>query len=561
MVPSSPLIPQDIERVPSELADAILAYLNLPPVGGYADREGPVADGDAGYELPAGVRTPLLERRSRAGQFETLADLAGVPGFGASELDGLVQRLGDTARYGNRLKPVWGGPESEREFFALLESAERYIHISTYIVGGEAGLRLVKLLARKMKEGVKVRFMFCASGFVISGSPSGTGFVSRWSELRSYLFADLYVRKRIMAAIRELGVPFVNTAPIGRHWTRRELRRQGVKNRAGYERWARGRGIPDAWLEEQERIDAECSVAFANVDHRKMVLVDGDRAFIGSQNIADSYFYPNELSRDPRVNWRNWQWHDGSAVLEGPCVAQMNRLFAQRWMLSGGDPFDPEDAIYAAPPRRHGHAIVTLETSIPGMMRYSWRRNWPRFLLSLLGADLRPELEGRNPIRDRIRQLPHLARNDFYAEHSYPSDPELLGHWSSAAGRIRDFTLVVPLWYDAIVLGFECDRYYPDMLRQGARILGFDRAILHTKIAVADGWYTATGSYNLTPRSGRADLELEFMVQDPSFGAAVRERIRGDLVECRPVTPATVDRVRSRLSIPIFDAMIRYFLL
>lgn len=562
MSPADTLKPDDLAAILPEAAGAILAYLNLPPVGGYADREGPIrVGGDERYELPAEWRRPLLERRERIGRFGSMADLVGVPGFGQGGLRDLERRLGEVARYGNRLRPVWGGPESEREFFALVESAERYIHISTYIIGGEAGMRLMQLLGRKMAEGVKVRLMFCASGFVISGSPSGTGFVSRLSELRSYLFADLYVRKRLMRAIRDLGIPFVNTAPVGRHWTRRDFRAQGVKSAAAYERWARERAIPDAWIEEQERIDRECGIAFANVDHRKMVLIDGKRAFIGSQNVADSYFYSNELSADPRVNWRRWQWHDGSAILEGGVVQDLNRLFAQRWRLSGGEGFDPEDSFYLRPPERAGHAIVSLETSIPGMLRYPRNRNLSRFLLSLIGGDQRPVFEGRNPIRDRIRQLPELSERDLYVEHSYPSDAELLDHWAKAASGVRDFTLVVPLWYDALVLGMECDRYYPEMIARGVKLFGYQRAILHSKIAVVDGWYTATGSYNLTPRSGRADLELEFMVQCPEFGAAVRDRIRGDLEECRPIVPGPVDRLRSRASIPIFDALIRYFLL
>ena len=76
-----------------------------------------------------------------------------------------------------------------------------------------------------------------------------------------------------------------------------------------------------------------------------------------------------------------------------------------------------------------------------------------------------------------------------------------------------------------------------------------------------DSWYTALGSYNLTLRSARADLELEFFIQCPDYGAAVMERLRGDLAECREVAPSTLDRVRARGSLPIFDAVVRYFFL
>ena len=379
--------------------------------------------------------------------------------------------------------------------------------------------------------------------------------------MRSYLVNDRYVRRRIVEVLRAEGVPLINSSPVGRHWKRRDLRRQGVRGRRDYERWARERGIPDEWLEEQERIDAECGLAFANVDHRKMILVDGERAFIGSQNIADSYFYSNELDPDPRVNVRRWQWHDNSAILEGGCVPELNRLFLQRWALSGGDLFDADDPLYAPPPRRAGSAVATVVTSIPGMMRLPPRRNVPRLLASMFGADLRPVPEGSNPIRERVRRLTELARDDLYVEHCYPSDGTLLEHWARTGTRLRDFTFVVPHHYDTRVLGLECDRYYPELLAAGLRLFGYDRAILHSKVAVADGFYVTNGSYNLTLRSGRADLELQFFLQDTDYGGEVRRRIREDLELSRPVRPGPVARWRSRFSLPFFDAVVRYFLL
>jgi cardiolipin synthase len=556
------LQPSDLASIPAEDLAAVLGYLDLPPLGAYDDRAGsPDPGGPDGYELRPAVRDPLLARREAIGRFARPEDLLDVPGFGPDELAAVIARLSDLERYGHRLRCVWGGPEAERAFFALLEGAQRYVHLSTYIIGGAAGLRMAEILARKHREGVAVRLLFCASGFVVSGSPSGTGFVGRFSELRSYLLNDRYVRKLIVAKLRAEGVPFLNSAPVGRHWKRRDLRRQGVRTARDYERWARDRGIPDDRLAEQERIDRECGLAFANVDHRKMVLVDGERAFIGSQNIADSYFYANELDRDPRVNVRNWQWHDNSAILEGGCVRALDRLFRERWMLSGGDPYDADAAGHAAAPRRFGHAVVTPVTSIPGMMRFPPRRNVPRLLASLLGADLRPIAEGHNPIRERILRLPEVARSDLFVEHCYPCDAELLARWTRTGARLADFTFVVPEHYDTKVLGLECDRFYPEMLAAGTRLFGYHRAILHSKVAVADGFYVANGSYNLTMRSGRADLELQFFVQDRDYGGAVRDRIRGDLDECRPIRPGPLDRFRGRFSLPLFDALVRYLLL
>ncbi len=558
----SALEARDLAALDTATGEAVLAYLNLPPVGALADRDGPPTPGSrGGTELDAALRSALLERRGEAGRFRSPSDLLGVPGFGPKALRDIVTRLGDLERYGNRARPAWGGPEGERELFALLEGATRYIHISTLMVGGDTGLRLAELLARKKRQGLEVRIMFCATGFIISGTPSGTGFVSRFSGLRSYAFNDMYRRRRIIRRLRESGVGFINNVPIGRHWRRRDLRAKGVDAEAAYYRWARARGLPDDWIARQAHIDAHCGPAFSNVDHQKLVVVDGNRAFVGSQNLADSYLYPNPLSADPAINVRNWRWMDNSTLLEGPCVRALGRLFAERWMLAGGDLFDPAAPRYSPEPTRAGHAVVTLERSVPGMMKVPFRRNVRRLAVASPGTFMRLHREGENPIRDRLRRLPELAERDFYAEHCYPTDAELLEHWSGAARRLNDFFMVVPRHYDTKTLGRECDRTYPAMIDAGARLFGYDRAILHSKIAVVDGWYVATGSYNLTLRSARSDLEDEIFIQCPENGAAVRDRIRGDLLDSTEVTQRSLAGHRARWPLPLLDAVVRYLIL
>ncbi len=556
------LTPHDVASLGRDGESALLAYLNLPPVGGIDDAHSVPETGSATmFELSKELRDSIRSRRDNVGRFRSREELVGIPGLGVKELRAIRDRLDSSERYGNRARLFWGGPESLQELFALLDKAERYIHVSAYIVGGDVGLRMMRLLALKQRQGVRVRVLFCASGLVISGSPSGTGFVSRWSEWRSYLLNDFYQRRRMLREMEDAGIPFVDSSPVGRHWRRRTFRALGVRSRQDYERWARRNGIPDVWLDEQERVNAECGLPFINVNHRKMVIVDGVSAFVGSQNIADSYLYSNELSDDPRVNIRRWQWHDGSVIVQGPCVRELGRLFARRWALSGGDRFEPDDSFYSPSHNRRGHAVVTIHSSIPGQARLSRLRNLPGLGLSLLGGDGRPRLEGRNPIRDRVVAMPDLSRTDFYAEHCYPSDPELLTKWASSAARLSELHMVVPLHYDTPVLGTECNRYYPELISAGVQLWGYERAILHSKIIVVDGWYVSTGSYNLTLRSGRADLEVQFFIQCPELGSEVRDRIRSDRVDCRRVTPGLWARLRSRHSVPLFDGLVRYFLL
>ena len=114
--------------------------------------------------------------------------------------------------------------------FELLESAQTSIHIQTYRLGGEVALKLIELLARNMREGIEVRLMFTATGFVISGGPSDIGTVSSLSHLRSYMFHDMDDRKRIFAALNTSEVKWADLAPIGWHWRCVSRKRQGSEN-------------------------------------------------------------------------------------------------------------------------------------------------------------------------------------------------------------------------------------------------------------------------------------------------------------------------------------------
>src|SRR5687768_11718525 len=115
---------------------ALLAYLNLPPVGALADTAaGALAEGDARFELPGPLRRALAERRPAEG-FRDLGELVGVPGLGSGELADVCGRIADPVRYGNAMAPLWGGPEAMAALFELIESARHHVHVQMYIVGG-----------------------------------------------------------------------------------------------------------------------------------------------------------------------------------------------------------------------------------------------------------------------------------------------------------------------------------------------------------------------------------------------------------------------------------------
>ncbi|HEX6645428.1 MAG TPA: phospholipase D-like domain-containing protein [Gemmatimonadales bacterium] len=62
---------------------------------------------------------------------------------------------------GNTVLPLIDGPDTYGAMFELIEGARRWIHLENYIIRSDAvGLRFAELLARRAREGVRVRVLY-----------------------------------------------------------------------------------------------------------------------------------------------------------------------------------------------------------------------------------------------------------------------------------------------------------------------------------------------------------------------------------------------------------------
>src|SRR5438105_408916 len=81
-------------------------------------------------------------------------------------------------------------------------------------------------------------------------------------------------------------------------------------------------------------------------DHRKVFIVDGSIAIIGGANVE----LPSEA--------HDGNWRDTDVRIEGPAVAQLQKLFMQTWTAQGGGPLEHAD--YFPKLRRAGNEIIRV---------------------------------------------------------------------------------------------------------------------------------------------------------------------------------------------------------
>ncbi len=91
-----------------------------------------------------------------------------------------------------------------------------------------------------------------------------------------------------------------------------------------------------------------------NRDHRKILVVDGRIAFTGGINISETYSL--ELAagarRADQEQAKKNGWRDTHVAVEGPVVAQFQRLFLDAWALQDCGP--GRTAAYFPPPEPRG---------------------------------------------------------------------------------------------------------------------------------------------------------------------------------------------------------------
>ncbi len=78
-------------------------------------------------------------------------------------------------------------------------------------------------------------------------------------------------------------------------------------------------------------------------DHRRLMLIDSRIAFVGGINISDTYSSAPLGRHDPTVQARLPGWRDTHVRIEGPVVAEFQKLFMATWARQRGDPLPARD--------------------------------------------------------------------------------------------------------------------------------------------------------------------------------------------------------------------------
>jgi cardiolipin synthase len=260
-------------------------------------------------------------------------------------------------------------------------------------------------------------------------------------------------------------------------------------------------------------LTARQDALFLARNHRKMLVVDGERVWTGGPGIADVF----DPDSHPRA------WHDLAISTSGDVVTDWRALFFQVWEHQQGMPPVPLGSrvkhvvgnIGAKP--RGGRGITRLNTS----------RGW-----------------GQDPLKAELLRRCRAADGQIWLATAYFM-PTLKFRRSliHASRRGVDVQLLLP--------GPDTDhppvrhagrRYYGALLRAGVRIYEYQHRFSHMKAAVVDDW-VSLGSCNFDRWNLRWNLEANQEILDSGVVQRLREVLANDFAQAVEITP---DLWRSR---------------
>lgn len=329
----------------------------------------------------------------------------------------------------NEVEVLRNGEETFPEIFRTIEQAKRHIHLEYYIIENDKiGNYLRELLIRKAQEGVEVRLIFDDVG----------------------------------------------------SW---ELKRKFI------------RSMSDAGV----KVDCFMKVRFPMLtsrvnyrNHRKILVVDGEIAFVGGLNFADRY-----LDGVQNIG----PWRDTHLKVIGGGATALQIIFMADWFFVSKEILKGEE--YFKPFESGSGKLVQMTASGPDS---DWESIGQAYFSAIASA-----------IHYVYISTPYLM----------PTADIVTALKTSALGGI-DVRIIVPGLSDAIMPKWGTNSYVEELLEAGVKIYFYQAGFTHSKVIVADGIFSSVGTANLDFRSLETNFEVNAMIYDEEIARVLTNQFLED---------------------------------
>lgn len=334
----------------------------------------------------------------------------------------------------NKSRVLTNGEMTYDAMMKAIRGAKHHIHFATYIYrDDEIGRMFRDAMIEKAKEGVQVRLIY-----------DGIGSVS--------------LSKSFFAAFEAAGAEYACFFP---------LRPAFMKKRMNYR------------------------------NHRKILVVDGTKGFVGGINVGEEY-----LGRHKKLGF----WRDTHLELEGDAVYGLQEVFLKDWELATKQ--RPSDPGFLPEHGCTGGEVVQIVAGGPN------RR-----------ADA---------IHETLFAILATAKRRIWITTPYfiPSAGVVMALKTAAMSGV-DVRMIVPLIPDTKLVHAATMSYVDEMMSCGIRFWQYERGFIHAKVVIVDDLIASVGTANMDLRSFFSNFETNAYLFHPGAIAALEHDFLQDLKDSR----------------------------
>ncbi|WP_100657329.1 phospholipase D-like domain-containing protein [Alteromonas flava] len=327
----------------------------------------------------------------------------------------------------NSVEPLINGDMAYPDMIQSIRSAKHYIVLSSYIFNYDSiGRQFVNALAEARQRGVIVNVLL-----------DGVGIGHSW------------------------------------HQSDKELQKLGVKT---------ARFLPTVSL---------TSIRFINLrNHRKILCVDGEVAYLGGMNISKSNQTTTAAHPIDDVHFK----------IAGPVIDQISQVFVEDWFFATGEliqfpPYTPKTRVTEEECEKTVVARVVQD-----------------------GPD-----EDHNKIRWTLINALFRAQTSVKIMTPYfVPDQTLMTALHAAALRGISVEILLPKHSDVPFIDWAMQANFPRIIEHGIRLFRNNRPFDHSKLVIIDDIWSFVGSTNWDARS----MEFNFEINLECFDAQLNETLK-----------------------------------
>ncbi|MBP8958838.1 MAG: cardiolipin synthase [Bacteroidales bacterium] len=331
----------------------------------------------------------------------------------------------------NKVNILIDGKDTFPSMFESIAGAKRYINMEVYRFESDIlGMKFCDALVEKAKEGVKVRVIFDDVG--------------SWN-----------LSKKIVRWMRNNGVQIYPFMPVSFPW---------LTNKINYR------------------------------NHRKILVVDGVKGYVGGLNIADKYLHGQRSIGN---------WRDTHLFITGEAVTSLNNVFMVDWYFVS--------------------KILLNDTNLLPDESKVTDKCWIQIAFS------GPDSDWSNIMQVYFSAIATARKYIYLCTPYFSPDETILNALFTTSLSGVDVRLILPGKSDSPVAYWNTRSYIEELMEAGIKIYLYNEGFNHSKYLLVDNVFASVGSANVDMRSFDLNFEIAAMIYDEDFAARLLKVFYSDI--------------------------------